>query len=193
MNETIKNLAAAFIGESQARNKYTLYASMAKKEGYEKISSMFQETADQEFEHAEWHYKMLNGLKAKEKWNGEIEVQAPAHVQIGTTIENLKDAIAGETYETSIMYPSFAEAAEQEGYNDIAKRLRAIANAEFHHKSKYEAMLKELEGGTFFKKEEDVDWACRKCGYVHNGKEPPEVCPLCGHKHGFYELKCECF
>jgi len=193
MSKTIENLAKAFIGESQARNKYTLYASVARKEGYEKIAASFQETADQEFEHAEWHMKMLNGLREKEKWDGQIEVPAMVHILIGSTIENLKEAIAGENYETTTMYPTFANVAEKEGYKEIAHRLQAIANAEAHHKEKYTAALKELEAGTLFKKKEKVEWACRKCGYVHTGNEPPGKCPLCGHEHGFYELRCECF
>ncbi len=193
MKKTIENLTKAFIGESQARNKYTLYANIARKEGFEKIAATFQETADQEFEHAEWHLKMLNGLKTKEKWDGRVEVPAASHTFIGTTLENLKEAMAGETYETSTMYPGFADAAEKEGYKDIADRLRRIANAEAHHRDRYSAIIKEIEAGTLFKKKEKVEWACRKCGYVHTGNEPPEKCPLCGHEHGFYELRCECF
>jgi len=191
MSKTIENLAKAFIGESQARNKYTVYANIARKEGFEKIGAIFDETAGQEFEHAEWHLKMLNGLKAREKWDGSIDVQANAHVIMGTTVENLKEAIAGENYETSTMYPGFANVAEKEGYKEIADRLRRIANAEAHHRGRYSDILGALESGTLFKKPEKVEWACRKCGYIHTGNEPPGKCPLCGHEHGFYELRCE--
>lgn len=194
MSKTIENLAKAFIGESQARNRYTMYSSITKKEGYEKIGEVFQITADNEFEHAEWLFKMINQLKAKEGGNlDEIKVDAAAPTILGKTIDNLKSAIAGEHYENSSMYPEFAAVADKEGYADVAKRLRSIIVAEQHHEERYKNILKEVAGGTFFKKKEKVQWFCRKCGYVHTGNEPPEKCPLCEHERSFYELKCECF
>lgn len=195
MSKTIENLAKAFIGESQARNRYTMYASVARKEGYEKIGEVFQITADNEFEHAEWLFKMINGLKSKERSKNldEIKVDAAAPTILGDTTENLKSAIAGENYENTTMYPEFAAVADGESFNNVAKRLRNIIVAERHHEERYKNILKELEGETFFKKAEKVQWVCRKCGYVHTGNTPPEKCPLCEHARSFYELKCECF
>ncbi|RLE81330.1 MAG: rubrerythrin family protein [Thermoprotei archaeon] len=192
MRKTIENLVKAFIGESQARNRYTFYASIAKKEGFEQIAEIFLITADNEEEHAETLFKMINELKRKsgEKLD-EISVMAAAPLALGTTAENLRAAIAGENYEHTKMYPEFAEIAEREGLPEVAARLRAIAKAEEHHEERFRKLLKEVEAGTVFKKEKEVWWVCRKCGYVHYGKEPPEKCPSCGHSKNFFQVKCE--
>lgn len=192
MSETIKNLAKAFVGESQARNRYTMYAKIAKKEGFEQIAEVFMITADQEREHAAKLFgeiKELNKLSTEDLSELKVETEVP--IIYGTTIENLKSAIAGENYEHVTMYPEFATIAEQEGYAKIATRLRAIAVAEEHHEERYAKLLKEIEAGTVFKKEEDVWWVCRECGYVHFGKEAPQECPSCNHAQAFYQLKCE--
>lgn len=192
MNRTIENLTKAFIGESQARNRYTFYAKIAKKEGYEQISEIFLLTAENEKEHAKWLFRMIDGLKEESDEDlDEIGVEAAAPTVLGDTVENLKAAIAGENYEHTEMYPGFAEVAEEEGYTDIAKRLRAIARAEEHHEERYNKLLAEVEGETVFKKEKKVYWVCRKCGYVHEGKEPPEECPSCSHPTNYFELNCK--
>ncbi len=194
MNKTIKNLAFAFIGESQARNRYTFYASQAKKDGYVQIQNIFNETADQENQHAKWLMRMMNQIKAEKKDSSLDEIiveEAPVPAIFGTTEENLKSAIEGENHEHTEMYPEFAKVAEEEGYPDIAKRLMAIAESEMHHEERYKKLLKEVENGTFFKKEKEVEWYCLECGRVHVGKTPPEVCPSCDHPKSFYQLKCE--
>lgn len=192
MKETTKNLAKAFVGESQARNRYTLYSKTAKKEGYEQIAEIFLLTADQEKEHASWLFKLINQLKEK-NGNGldEIKIDAGVPTVYGTTIENLKAAIAGENYEHTSMYPSFADIADEEGHSDIAERLRAIAIAESHHEERYSKLLQQLEMQTIFKKDESVWWICRECGYVHFGTEPPLECPSCSHPIAYYEVKNE--
>ncbi|MHC1564277.1 MAG: rubrerythrin [Candidatus Hecatellaceae archaeon] len=192
MGETIKNLVKAFIGESQARNRYTFYAKAAKQEGYEQIAEIFLITAENEKEHASSFFKLINELKKQSGGSlDEISVEAAAPTVLGTTAENLKAAIAGENYEYTKMYPEFAEVAEKEGYPEIAERLRAIAKAEEHHEERYRKLLKEVEAGTVFKKEKEVWWVCRECGYVHYGKEPPEKCPSCDHPRGYFQIKCE--
>ena len=192
MENTIKNLAKAFIGESMARNRYTFFASAARKEGYEQISEIFLITADNEREHASKLYKTINELKSKSgKFPGDISVPAGVPIVYGTTAQNLKAAIEGETHEFTEMYPEFAATADKEGLPDIAKRLRAIAIAEKHHAERYAKILAQVEKGTFFKKEKEVWWVCRECGYMHFGKEPPEKCPSCDHEKAFYQLKCE--
>lgn len=192
MKKTIENLAKAFIGESQARNRYTFYGKVAKKEGYEQIAGIFFETAEQEKEHASWLFKLINEIKEKENLElPELSVEAPVPTVYGNTAENLQAAIAGENYEHTKMYPEFADIAEKEGYPEIAQRLRAIAKAEEHHEERYQKLLKEVEAGTVFKKEKEVWWVCRECGYQHFGTEPPEICPSCGHPRGFYQMKCE--
>jgi rubrerythrin len=194
MQETLKNLAKAFIGESQARNRYTLYAKVARKEGYEQLSDIFLETAEQEREHASWLFKLIKHLK-EEKGNpeelNEITVEAVCPTVYGTSAENLKAAIAGENYEHTKMYPEFADLADKEGLPKIAARLRAIAKAEAHHEERYQKFLKELESGTVFEKEEEIEWVCKKCGYVHKAKKAPEKCPSCDHEQAFYKIKCE--
>lgn len=192
MEKTIENLAKAFVGESQARNRYTFYSKIAKKEGFEQIAEIFLITAENEREHASWLFKLINELKKKSKKKiEEIKIEASVPTVLGSTTENLKAAIAGENYEYTKMYPEFADVAEKEGLKEIAERLRAIAVAEKHHEERYKKILKEVENGTIFKKEEEVWWVCRECGYVHFGKEPPERCPSCDHEKSFYQLKCE--
>ncbi|MEW6193037.1 MAG: rubrerythrin [Bacillota bacterium] len=168
---TEANLWAAFAGESQARNKYTYFASAARKEGYEQIAAVFQETADNEKEHAKRIFKFLRG--------------------IGSTRENLEAAAGGENYEWSAMYPEFARVAEEEGFPEIAAVLRKIAEVEKHHEERYRALLRNLEEGKVFRREESVRWKCRNCGYVHEGPEAPEVCPSCDHPRAYFELLCE--
>lgn len=192
MDETIKNLAKAFIGESQARNRYQIYAKKAKKEGYEQIADVFLETAEHERQHAKWHFRLINQLKeGKEEDLSEIEVRAGTPTELGDTEKNLKAAIAGENYENTEMYPEFADKAEEEGYPEIAKRLRAIARAEKHHEKRYKKILKKLKNKTIYEKKEKKQWVCRKCGYVHEGKKPPEECPSCSHPTEYFQLKCE--
>lgn len=193
MKKTMENLAMAFIGESQARNRYTLYSKVAKKEGYVQLSDIFLLTAENEREHAKWLMKMIQGLK--EEYDEDIDEiavgDATAPAVYGTTAENLKSAIAGEHYENSEMYPQFANTAQDEGLMDIAERLRAIAHAEEHHEERYKKILAQVEAGTMFEKDEEVEWVCRKCGYVLMGKKPPEECPSCDHPAKYFEIKCE--
>jgi len=192
MNETITNLTKAFIGESQARNRYTFYAKIAKKEGFEQISEIFLITAENEREHAKWLLRLINDLKKKiDGENEEINVEATAPTTLGSTAENLKAAIAGENYENTKMYPEFAETAEKEGFLEIAKRLRAIAVAEKHHEERFKKLLIEIENNSIFKKEKKIYWVCRKCGYIHEGEEPPEACPSCSHPKSYFERQCE--
>lgn len=179
--QTEKNLLTAFAGESQARNRYTYFASKAKKEGYVQISDIFTETANQEKEHAKRFFKFLEG--------GEIEIAAafPAGV-IGTTLENLKAAAAGEHYEHSEMYPGFAKVARQEGFNEIAEVFEAISVAEKQHEKRYNDLAANIDAGKVFKKDDTVTWRCRNCGYLHEGKEAPELCPACAHPQDHFEL-----
>lgn len=181
---TERNLLTAFAGESQARNRYTFFASEAKKEGYEQIAAVFLETADNEKEHAKRLFKFLEG--------GEVEITAsfPAGV-IGETKANLKSAAAGENYEHTTMYPEFARTAEEEGFPQIAVVLRAISKAEAGHEKRYLKLLENVEQGEVFRREEKAVWKCRNCGYLHEGTEPPEVCPACDHPKAYYELWCE--
>jgi len=189
---TIENLTKAFIGESQARNRYTFYSKIAKNEEFEQISELFLVTAENEREHAKWLFRLINELKQQSDENlDEITVEAAAPTTLGTTVENLKGAIAGENYEYTQMYPEFANVAEQEGLPEIAKRLRAIALAEHHHEDRYTKLLNAIEGNTLFKKDTKVQWVCMKCGYVHEGEEPPEECPSCDHPKKYFELYCE--
>ena len=192
MKKTIENLVKAFIGESQARNRYTFYAKIAKGEGFEQIAEIFLITAENEKEHASWLFRLINELKkqSNEKLD-EIKVEAVAPTALGNIVENLEAAIAGENYEYTKMYPEFADVAKKEGFPEIAARLRAIAKAEEHHEEKFKKLLKEVEAGTIFKKEKEVWWMCRECGYVHFGKQPPEKCPSCGHPRSYFQLKCE--
>lgn len=188
MSETLKVLTQAFIGESQARNRYHFYSKIAKKEGYIQIASIFAMTADQEKEHATWLFKMIQDIKGDKN---EIEVTATAPLVLGDTKENLKAAIEGEMYEKDIMYPDFAKIVLEEGNEGFAKRLESIAISEGHHAERYGKLLKVLEDGTIFKKQEPVVWVCAECGYVHVGMEPPKVCPACAHPQGYYYLMNE--
>ncbi len=178
---TEKNLRAAFAGESQARNRYTYFASVAKKEGFEQIAAIFTETADNEKEHAKRFFKFLEG--------GDVEITAafPAGV-IGTTKENLAAAAGGEQEEWTKVYPQFAEIAKQEGFNEIAQAFRAIAVVEKAHEARYRKLLKQVTEGTVFKREKVVRWKCRNCGYIHEGKTPPAKCPACEHPEAFFEI-----
>ncbi|OYT34545.1 MAG: rubrerythrin family protein [Candidatus Aenigmarchaeota archaeon ex4484_52] len=192
MKKTIENLAKAFVGESQARNRYTLYAKIAQKEGFEQIADIFILTAENEREHAKWLFRLINNLKNKSKQNlDEIRVESSVPTIFGNTAENLKSAIAGENYEHTKMYPEFADIAQKEGFIEIAKRLRAIQIAEKHHEGRYKKLLKNIEENSVFKKDNEVYWVCRKCGYIHKGKEPPEECPSCSHPKNYFEVKCE--
>ena len=182
--QTEKNLITSFAGESQARNRYTYAAGKARKEGYVQIAQVFEETANQEKEHAKRFFKFLQG--------GEVEVNAafPAGV-IGTTAENLKAAAAGEHCEWTEMYPGFAKVAREEGFEAIAQVYEAISVAEKQHENRYNGLLANVENGTVFKKDKPVVWRCINCGYLHEGPEALEVCPACAHPKAYYELLAE--
>ena len=182
--KTEKNILTAFAGESQARTRYTYFASRARTDGYEQIAAVFEETANQEKEHATRLFKLLEG--------GEVEVQAafPAGV-IGATAENLEAAAGGEYYEWDEMYPSFAKTAREEGFDDIADIFEAIAVAEKQHEKRYRGLLANVAAGTFFKKDKPVVWRCRNCGYLYEGVEAPDPCPACDHPQAHYEVLCE--
>jgi rubrerythrin len=179
--QTEKNILTAFCGESQARNRYTYFAAQAKKEGYVQMQHIFEETANQEKEHAKRLFKLLEG--------GEVEITAgfPAGV-IGTTVENLKEGAAGENYEHTIMYPGFAVTAREEGFEAIAYIFESIAVAEKQHEKRYLDLVGNIEAGTVFSKSEKVTWRCRNCGYLHEGEESPEMCPACDHPKAHFEL-----
>jgi rubrerythrin len=180
-SKTEKNILTAFAGESQARNRYTYFASQAKKDGFVQMQAIFQETADQEKEHAKRLFKFLKG--------GEVEIAAafPAGV-IGTTLENLKESAAGENYEHTEMYPGFAKTAREEGFEDIAKVFEAIAVAEKQHEKRYLDLAANIEAGRVFKRDNKVVWRCRNCGYLHEGDEAPQTCPACNHAQKHFEL-----
>jgi rubrerythrin len=178
---TEKNLLTAFAGESQARNRYTYFASAARNEGFEHIAAIFEETADNEKEHAKRFFKFLEG--------GEVEIAAafPAGI-IGATKDNLKAAADGEQYEHTKMYPEFAAVAKDEGFVEVAAAFRAVALAEKAHEARYRKLQRDVEQGTVFKKEKVVRWKCRNCGYIHEGKNPPQKCPACEHPESFFEM-----
>lgn len=179
--ETEKNILTAFAGESQARNRYTYFASQARKDEFMQIANIFEETANQEKEHAKRLFKLLEG--------GEVEVQAafPAGV-IGSTAENLKASAAGENYEWTDMYPSFAKKANEEGFEDVAAIFTSIAKAEKQHEKRYNDLLRNIEAGQVFKRDKPVVWRCLNCGYLHEGNEAPEKCPACDHPQAYFEL-----
>ncbi|TET74875.1 MAG: rubrerythrin family protein [Candidatus Aminicenantes bacterium] len=179
--QTEKNILTAFAGESQARNRYAYFASKAKKEGYVQISNIFQETADNEKEHAKQLFKFLEG--------GEVEISAsfPAGV-IGSTAENLKASAAGENHEHTTMYPEFARIAEEEGFSEVAEVMKSIAVAEKQHERRYLGLLENIEKGQVFKKDNVVKWKCGNCGYIHEGEEAPKECPACAHPRAHFEL-----
>lgn len=172
MKKTEQNLLAAFAGESQARNKYTFYAKVARKEGHMFIAKVFEDTAENEIQHAKDEFKRLDLL--------------------GDTKNNLKAAIEGEAYEATSMYPNFAKEAEEEGDTDSARLFRQIAKVEEHHKKRFEKLLKRLEDGTLYKRDEPIEWKCLKCGYVYIGTEAPQKCPSCQHPQGYFE-PCDIF
>ena len=171
--KTEKNLMEAFAGESQARNKYTYFASKAKKEGYEQIAAIFQETADNEKEHAKMWFKLLNG--------GEIP----------STEENLKAAAQGENFEWTDMYVKMAKEAKEEGFDHIAYLFEAVGKIEKEHEERYKKLLENVKGDLVFSKDGDRIWKCRNCGYIHEGDEAPEICPVCAHPRGYFERKAE--
>ncbi|NIA23195.1 MAG: rubrerythrin family protein [Proteobacteria bacterium] len=183
-SKTEKNLLTAFAGESQARNRYTFFASKAKKEGYKQIEAIFQETAANEKEHAERLFKFLEG--------GEVEVGAafPAGV-IGDTVENLKASAEGEHYENSEMYPEFAKIADEEGFHEIAAVFRNIAIAETYHERRFRALAENIEKDRVFKKDKKVLWHCRNCGFIIEAEEAPKKCPACAHPQSYFEVICE--
>lgn len=182
--QTEVNLLTAFAGESQARNRYTYFAGAAKKEGYEQISRVFIETADNEKEHAKVFFKYLEG--------GEVEIKAsyPAGV-IGTTRENLEEAANGEKMEWSVIYANFAETAEKEGFPEIATSFKEIGEVEEFHERRYRSLAANIDKGEVFKRPATVKWHCLNCGYVHEGPEAPDVCPACKHPQAYYELLAE--
>ncbi|MBF0233552.1 MAG: rubrerythrin family protein [Desulfamplus sp.] len=167
MSKTIENLKAAFAGESQARNKYTFFAEVARQEGYHYIAKVFEESADNEKRHANDHFKLIGG--------------------IGDTVANLKEAIGGEDYETVTMYPDFAKEAEEEGNREAANLFKQIAKIEAHHRDRYQRCLDMVAAGTVFKREQPIKWKCSQCGYTHEGKEPPQKCPACKYPKEYYE------
>ena len=172
-SKTEQNLLTAFAGESQARNKYTYFASKAKKDGYEQIAAIFEETANNEKEHAKMWFKELNG--------GEVP----------STVDNLKAAADGENYEWTNMYDEFARVAEEEGFKDIARKFRGVAAIEKEHEERYRKLLKNIEDEVVFSKDEDVIWICRNCGHVVIGKKAPLVCPVCNHPQSYFEVKAK--
>jgi len=184
--KTEQNLLKAFAGESQARNRYTFFASVAKKEGYEQISAIFLETADNEKEHAEIFFKYLEG--------GPVEITAsyPAG-KISDTADNLLAAAEGEKEEWGELYPEFAAVAKEEGFEDVATSFTEIAEVEEQHESRYRKLLANLQSKRVFKRDQPVRWHCRNCGYIHEGPEAPEECPACKHPQSYYELWCETY
>jgi rubrerythrin len=179
--QTEKNLLAAFAGESQARNRYTYFASQARKDGFDQIAAIFEETANQEKEHAKRFFSMLQG--------GDVQITAayPAGV-IGTTLENLKAAAAGEGHEWGVLYPDFASVARKEGFEAIARLFESISVAEKQHGKRYSDLAANIEAGRIFKRDEAVVWRCRNCGYLHEGKDAPAACPACAHPQAFFEI-----
>ncbi len=171
-SKTEANLMAAFAGESQARNKYTYFASKAKKDGYVQIAKIFEETAENEKEHAKMWYKLLNG-------------------GIGETLDNLKDAAAGENYEWTDMYAGFAKTAREEGFDQIANLFEGVAKIEKEHEERYRKLAKNIEEGLVFSRDGDVIWQCANCGHIVIGKKAPEVCPVCAHPQSYFQIKAE--
>ena len=171
-SKTEANLMTAFAGESQARNKYTYYASKAKKDGYVQIAAIFEETANNEKEHAKMWFKLLNG-------------------GIGDTVDNLKDAAAGENYEWTDMYAGFAKTAREEGFEEIARQFEGVAKIEKEHETRYRKLVENLENGLVFSRDGDVIWQCSNCGHIVIGKKAPEVCPVCAHPQAYFQIKAE--
>ena len=194
MKKIVENLMAAYIGESQARNRYNYFAKIAKKEGYVLISKIFEETSNQEFTHGSWFYKMLQQVKKDEPFE-ELNINTGGPTTYGTTVENLKSGIAGENHEWQEMYPDIAKIAEEEGYPDIASRVRAIARAEKHHSERYGKLLKLVGDDVFFKRGKKIIWICMECGYEVEMDKLQEVwkCPSCNHERAYFRKKCEDF
>ena len=184
--QTEKNLLTAFAGESQARNRYSYFAGQARKEGYEQIAAVFDETADQERIHAKRFFKLLEGGEAR------VEASFPAG-RIGTTAENLQAAMDGENHEWGSLYPDFAKTARAEGFETAARLFELVSVAERYHAGRYSALLSQVKAGTVFKKAEPVLWRCRKCGYTHQGPAAPEACPACAHPKAYFEVLSEKF
>jgi rubrerythrin len=194
MSKTLIGVVQAFIGESQARNRYNIYAKIALQEGYQQIAEIFNITADNERVHAKNFWRAAQSVMEQTgKSMPEITVDALAPLKVGSTIDNLKAAIEGETYEHTKMYPDIATTAEKEGFQAIAHQVRAIARAEVHHASRYTNLLKQLEAKTVFKKKKPIQWVCRECGYIHTGEEPPEQCPSCFHPREYFQVLCETY
>ncbi|MCX7647387.1 MAG: rubrerythrin family protein [Elusimicrobiales bacterium] len=186
--KTEKNLLTAFAGESQARNRYTYFASVAKKEGYVQISKIFEETADNEKEHAKRFFKFLEG--------GESEINIDAKFPLGVisdTKTNLLNAAKGENEEWTHMYPSYAKIARAEGFEAIARVFEEVAKVEKHHEERYKKLAENIEKGTVFKKDKPVQWKCNNCGYIHEGQEAPSSCPACAHPQGYFEILADNF
>ena len=190
MQKTLENLTKSFIGESQARNRYDIYAKIAKKEWYEQIAEIFTITAQNERVHAKNFFRMLQSIKKDEN---DLIVEAEACTTHWDTIENLKSAIKWEHHEYSHMYPEFAKIAREEWLESIAIKFESIAKAETHHEERFQKILEALENGTIFKKSNETIWFCRECGYVHIGPTPPAICPSCDHPHNYFQVKCEVY
>ena len=191
MQKTFELLGRAFVGECQARNRYTFYASAAKKEGYELVAAVFAETADQEKQHAKTFYTFLKELMEKPE-NGELVLpDLGVAIALGTTVENLRGSVAGENEEATQMYQELARVATEEGYPQIAARVKAIAEAEAYHRDRYSKLLEHLEAGEMFEQVDETTWVCRECGYRFVGKQPPVKCPSCEHPQAFFQRETE--
>jgi len=183
-SKTEKNLLAAFAGESQARTRYSFFASAARKEGYEQIAAIFEETSDNEKEHAKLFFKHLQG--------GTVEITAAySEGVIASTAENLKAAAEGEKMEWGTIYPNFADVAEQEGFSEVARTFRMVAKVEAYHEHRYLKLLENVKQGKVFKKDKPIKWKCRNCGFVFEGSEAPEKCLVCSHPKSYFEVWCE--
>lgn len=195
MSQTLENLAKAFAGESQARNRYTIYSSIARKEGLLQVSEIFLATAEQEKEHAEWFFKMIQMVKEKTGDTSKNEIDIPTTVvsKFGDTLTNLETSIAGEHHEESELYPMFAQVAQDEGHPEIAGRIRAIIKAEVHHEERYSKLHEQLKAGSLYKKPQKIHRVCSKCGYVLEGETPPARCPACDHEANYFEVLNETY
>ena len=183
--QTLQNLINAYAGESEARNRYTMYAKIAKKEGYEQISAIFLETAENEREHAKHFYEYIP--------DGKWQVDGYYPFELGTTEENLKSAADGENEEYNILYLNGEETAKAEGFDEIAETFHHVRTSEMHHEKRYLELLKQVKDGTVFKKDKETDWMCRKCGYIYHGKSAPQKCPNCEHPQAYFQVLCEKF
>ncbi|MDR2105229.1 MAG: rubrerythrin family protein [Deferribacteraceae bacterium] len=184
---TLLNLMKSFAGESQARNRYNIFAGVAEKEGYIQIGNIFNETADNERVHAKEFYKLIAASLDKNATE-VVPVDAAYPVILGDTIANLKTAAAGEHEEAEVLYTAFADEADKEGFPEIAFKYRKIAAVELHHEKRYTALVQSIESGKFFNKDSQVAWKCMKCGHIHTGSTPPALCPICSHPQGYFEL-----